>query len=671
MKINIITIGLLGLVSVTAAQPSDRLELIDIFDIEFVSDPQISPDGEKILYVRNFKDIMTDRNLSNLWIVNFDGTENRPVTTGNQNDFYPRWSHDGKKIIYKSNKDGSAQLYLRWMDTGAETKLTNVQYPPGEISWSSDDHQLAFNMFVSKQGSSVIKLPPKPKNAKWNDPPVYIDKLTFRTNQQGYLQDGYQQLFILSADGGTPRQITSGDHNHGAPVWSKGNDRLYFSANLHKESEYNTRNTEIYRINLQDMKVDTLTDRFGPDYNPVISPDGKQIAFLGFDDTFEGYQVSELYVMDTDGNNIRMISGSFDRDVQNIQWDDKGEGLYFQYDDRGNTKIAFMNLSGKVKDITANVGGMSLGRPYSGGSFTVHPEGRYAFTLTSPGHPADLASGENSSITRITRLNDDLFRYKKLGEVEEIWYSSSYDERDIQGWIVKPPDFEPGKKYPLILEIHGGPYSNYGSRFSAEVQLYAANGYVVLYTNPRGSTSYGKEFGSLIDHNYPSEDYDDLMSGVDAVLEKGYVDENNLFVTGGSGGGVLSAWIIGKTDRFNAAVIAKPVINWYSMLLYSDLASGYKYWFSDYPWNMPEAYLKYSPISLVGNVSTPAMVLTGEQDFRTPIADSEQYYTALKLRKIDAALVRIPNSTHEIAARPSNLIAKVSAVLTWFNKYKE
>lgn len=671
MKINIITIGLLGLVSVTAAQPSDRLELIDIFDIEFVSDPQISPDGEKILYVRNFKDIMTDRNLSNLWIVNFDGTENRPVTTGNQNDFYPRWSHDGKKIIYKSNKDGSAQLYLRWMDTGAETKLTNVQYPPGEISWSSDDHQLAFNMFVSKQGSSVIKLPPKPKNAKWNDPPVYIDKLTFRTNQQGYLQDGYQQLFILSADGGTPRQITSGDHNHGAPVWSKGNDRLYFSANLHKESEYNTRNTEIYRINLQDMKVDTLTDRFGPDYNPVISSDGKQIAFLGFDDTFEGYQVSELYVMDTDGNNIRMISGSFDRDVQNIQWDDKGEGLYFQYDDRGNTKIAFMNLSGKVKDITANVGGMSLGRPYSGGSFTVHPEGRYAFTLTSPGHPADLASGENSSITRITRLNDDLFRYKKLGEVEEIWYSSSYDERDIQGWIVKPPDFEPGKKYPLILEIHGGPYSNYGSRFSAEVQLYAANGYVVLYTNPRGSTSYGKAFGSLIDHNYPSEDYDDLMSGVDAVLEKGYVDENNLFVTGGSGGGVLSAWIIGKTDRFNAAVIAKPVINWYSMLLYSDLASGYKYWFSDYPWNMPEAYLKYSPISLVGNVSTPAMVLTGEQDFRTPIADSEQYYTALKLRKIDAALVRIPNSTHEIAARPSNLIAKVSAVLTWFNKYKE
>ena len=224
----------------------------------------------------------------------------------------------------------------------------------------------------------------------------------------------------------------------------------------------------------------------------------------------------------------------------------------------------------------------------------------------------------------------------------------------------------------MILEIHGGPFASYSPFFASEIQLYASAGYVVLYANPRGSTSYGEEFGNLIHHNYPGEDYDDLMSGVDAVIAKGFIDESNLMVTGGSGGGVLSSWIIGKTNRFKAAVVAKPVINWYSFVLYADgPAFFYRYWFPGKPWDHTEHYMKRSPISLVGNVTTPTMVLTGEEDYRTPIAETEQYYAALKIQKVDAAMVRVPGASHGIANQPSNLVAKVAAILSWFDKYKD
>ena len=654
------------------SQPSAKLELLDVFDLEYVSDPQISPDGNRILYVRNFKDVMTDRNFSNLWIVNFDGSMHRPLTTGNQADFSPRWSGDGKKIVYKSDRDGKVQVYLKWLDSGAEAKLTNTPQSAGNLVWSPDDRFLAFTMFVPQMKQSPVKLPPKPEGAKWNDPPKYIDRLNYRADGRGYLKEGYTQLFILSVDGGTPRQITSGHFDYGTPVWAKDGRSLIFSANLREDAEYEPRNTEIHRVLIADGSIETLTGRKGPDFDPRISPTGNKIAYLGFDDRYQGYQLTDLYVMEPDGSGNKLISSGFDRDVQNIQWSKDGKGLYFQYDDEGDTKLAWISLSGKVSVLASGIGGLSLGRPYSGGTFTIANTGRYAFTQGATDHPADLGVGEKGSSRRLTQLNEDLFGYKKLGKVEEIWYESSYDQSKVQGWIVKPPDFDPSKKYPLILEIHGGPFANYGPWFSVEVQLYAARGYVVLYTNPRGSTSYGEAFGNAIHHSYPGHDYDDLMSGVDALIAKGYIDENNLFVTGGSGGGVLTSWIVGKTDRFRAAVVAKPVINWYSFVLYADgPAFFYKYWFPGLPWEDPQNYLDRSPISLVGNVKTPTMLLTGEEDYRTPIAESEQYYAALKLQKVESALVRIPGASHGIAARPSNLIGKVAAILSWFEKYKE
>ena len=396
------------------------------------------------------------------------------------------------------------------------------------------------------------------------------------------------------------------------------------------------------------------------------------IAYLGYDDEYLGYQQNSIYIMNSDGSDKYKIQLDIDRNISNIYWSGDNKRIFFQFDDKGITRIASTTLDGKFKSEVDEVGGLSFSRPYSGGFFSLSKNNRYSFTYGTAFNPADLAVGYRGSKKRLTNLNKDLFDYKKLGNVEEIWYESSYDGKMIHGWIVKPPNFDSSKKYPLILEIHGGPHTNYGFHFSSEVQLFASKGYVVLYTNPRGSTSYGKEFGNLIHHNYPSQDYDDLISGVDFVIEKGYIDESNLFVTGGSGGGVLTSWIVGKTDKFTAAVVAKPVINWYSFVLYADnIGYFYKYWFKDFPWDDPESYLKRSPISYVGNVKTPTMVLTGEKDYRTPMAESEQFYAGLKLNKVETMLVRIPNANHGIAAKPSNLIAKVNAILAWFEKYKK
>ncbi len=429
-------------------------------------------------------------------------------------------------------------------------------------------------------------------------------------------------------------------------------------------------NSDIYRVSLDGGDIVALTDRAGPDGDLALSPDGKHIAYTGWDDKRMGYHRSRLYVMDSDGGNSRELLSDLDRDIGAPQWSDDGSRIFFQYEDRGDSVLAVADLNGKSRDLARNLGGKSLGRPYASADFSVGGKGRYAYTSGSTRSPADISVGQDGQNRQLTHLNDNLLSYRELAEVEELWLKSSHDEQDIQAWIAKPPGFDPKKRYPLILEIHGGPFATYGPHFAAEVQLYAAAGYVVLYVNPRGSTSYGEDFANLIHHNYPSQDYDDLMSAVDAVIDKGYVNPKQLYVTGGSGGGVLTAWIVGKTDRFRAAVVAKPVINWISFVLTADLPPVFsRYWFDKLPWEQPMAYWKRSPLSLVGNVTTPTMLLTGESDLRTPMSETEQYYQALKLRGVDTAMVRMPGASHSIYKRPSQLIGKVAAILAWFERY--
>jgi acylaminoacyl-peptidase len=561
------------------------------------------------------------------------------------------------------------------MDSGQSAQLTNLTQTPRGLSWSPNGDWIAFSMLVEAPAETFAKMPRKPDDAEWAEPPRVLQKLIYRADGRGYVEDGYEQLFVLTAEGGTPRQVTHGPFNHaGTVAWSADGQTLFFAANRSDDWEYEPRNSDIYALSLSVGTLRQLTTRFGPDRNPVVSPDGSRIAYLGYDDRLRSYELTRLHVMNSDGTDSRAIATTLERSVRQPQWSADGKRLYFLFDDTGNTKVGCVRVSGgDVQVLAHDVGGTSLGRPYASGSFTLARNGRFAFTLTSPSHPADVAWAKSASsgVQRLTRLNDDLLAFKQLGTTEEIWYESLHDGRRIQGWIVHPPHFDPKRKYPLLLEIHGGPFANYGNRFSTEVQLYAAAGYVVLYTNPRGSTSYGEEFANLIHHRYPGDDYADLMSGVDAVIERGFIDPGNLFVTGGSGGGVLTSWIVGKTDRFRAAVVAKPVINWTSFVLTADHYNMfYKYWFPGFPWDYPEHYLERSPLSLVGNVTTPTMLLTGEADLRTPMSESEQYYQALKLRRVETALVRIPGASHGIASRPSNLIAKVTYILEWFHRHR-
>jgi len=646
----------------------------DVFELEIASDPQISPDGSQVAYSRLSMDIMTDRARSNIWLVDTRGGRHRPVVSGADSYSSPRWSPDGSRLAYVSAAEGRGpEIYVRWMDTGQTALLSNLPSAPRAIAWSPDGRQIAFVAHVAVEPASLAKPPAKPEGAEWAPPVTVIDRVTWRFDGRGYLEPGYDHVFVIPADGGTPRQITSGNFDHdGSLTWSPDGARIVLSANRNPDWEYDRNNSDLWSIDVASGEMKQLTDRYGPDRSPVFSADGRYLAYLGFDDRKMGYQNSAVYLLDTNDGSIDVLTADFDRDVDDVQWAGGSSRLYIGYDDHGRKHIATLALNGRIDSIADDVGGVDVSRPYTSGGFSVARDGSYAYSAGTPYRPADVAAGRRGgAASRITNLNDDLLGHKTLGKVEEITWRSSVGDYDVQGWIVTPPEFDPARKYPLILEIHGGPFAAYGPHFSAEDQLYAAAGYVVLYVNPRGSTSYGDAFANEIHHNYPGQDYDDLMSGVDAVIARGYIDTEQLFVTGGSGGGVLTAWIVGKTDRFAAAVSAKPVINWTSMALYSDIHTFVPaYWFGKMPWEDQENYWRRSPLSLVGNVRTPTMLITGEADYRTPIPEAEQFYQALKLRKIDTALVRVPEASHGIATRPSQQIAKVDNILAWFAKYR-
>jgi len=663
--------------SVTAADFSEarRLHSIDVFQLEYADDVQISPDGSHIVYVRVSHDIMTDRTRRNLWIVDVDGRNNRPLRSEARNFSQPRWSPDGTRIAYVSAADGSPQLYVRWMDSGQTALLTNLVEPPDSIAWSPDGKTIAFTQFVPLSKPPLARPPDKPEGAQWAPPVKVIDTVQYRADGAGYLESGFQHIFIVSAEGGTPRQLTDGEFDDNGPLsFSPDGQRIWFSANRNPDWEREPQNSDVYVVDLATQHITPIAQRRGPDASPRISPDGKQVAYVGYDDRYQGYQVTHLYVVDAQGGEPRVVTAQFDRDIDNPRWAANSRGIYFTYDDRGVRKLGYTTLEGRISTLAEGLGGTDLGRPYMSGDFSVARNGRVAFTHNTPHRPADVATAVAKGGARVlTALNDDLFGNKTLGEVRALTWKSSKDQREIQGWVITPPDYDAAKKYPLILEIHGGPFAAYGPNYASELQLYAAAGYMVLYANPRGSTSYGEEFGNLIHHAYPGDDYFDLMSGVDALIAEGHVDADNLFVTGGSGGGVLTAWIVGKTDRFRAAVVAKPVINWSSFVLTADASSFfYKYWFGAQPWEQPQEYWRRSPLSLAGNVKTPTMLITGEADYRTPIEESEQFYQALKLRQVDTVMVRIPEASHGgMVARPSNLIAKVDNILAWFERYRK
>ena len=642
----------------------------DAFDLEYADNPQISPDGRWVAYVRVTADVMSDRFRRSIWLVDANGANHRPLVQGAGGYGSPVWAPNGRAIAYVANEESGAEVRIFYLDTQRSGTITRVPAGAGNLTWSPDGRTLAFQSFVEEGSDDPAAMPPQPEGSDWAGPARVINGVVYRADGEGYLPNGYAQIFVVPADGGTPRQLTYQARNHdGRLSWSPNGRTLYFSANAEDGWEYDPVEADIYSLDITSGAVTRLTTRDGPENNPVVSPDGRRIAYVGFDDRRQGYQVSELYVANADGSNPRSITASLDRDVVDPQW--AGDGaIYFLFDDQGMTKLGRVGPNGgRVTTVLTNIGGTDLGRPYTSGSYSVNASGRYVATVTSPTRPSDLMI---SSGRHLTALNEDLFTGKTIATAEHIRVPSTADQRPVDAWIVRPPDFDPSRQYPMLLEIHGGPFTAYGPVFSAEVQMYAAAGYIVVYANPRGSTSYGGEFGNLIHHNYPSQDYDDLMSVVDAVIARGNIDSERLFVTGGSGGGVLTAWIVGTTDRFAAAMVQKPVINWTSFVLTSDATNFFApYWFGEMPWEegAQERYWARSPLSRVGNVSTPTAVMVGDEDHRTPASEAEQYYTALRLRHVPTRLIRIPGAPHDIAFRPTGMIAKVRNTLAWFAEH--
>jgi len=657
-----------------ATGPNRYFTASDLFDIEWANDPEISPDGRTIAYVRQSNDVMTDKARPTIWLIDVATGQQRPLIAGSGSYFSPRWSPDGTRLAYVAAEAGSPQLYVRWMGSGESARITGLPNSPSSLAWSPDGRRIAYSMLVPDEAPKLGSEPPKPDGAKWADPLQVIDRVTYRFDGAGYLKPGYEHIFWVPADGGSPTQLTFGATNASGPLsWTPDGRSILFSADLSPNWQREPIESEVYRISIDGGAPVALTSRDGPDDSPTVSPDGRMIAWTGFDDKHLGYQDRRLYVMNIDGSNKRMLTGSLDRSVSNPAWAGDSRSIYVEVEDRGVNKVERVGLDDTVREVAGDMGFGELDRPYAGGDFSVSRNNVIALTSGDPLHPNQVAVATgNGGVRRLTHLSSSLLDSKVLGQVQKLPIASEYDKRPIDAWMVTPPDYDPAKKYPMILEIHGGPYSAYGPQFSSDDQLYAAHGYVVVYSNPRGSTSYGEDFANGIEKAYPGHDYDDLMSVVDAAIGTGHVDPNNMFVTGGSGGGVLTAWIVGKTDRFRAAATQKPVIDWASWGLTADIAGfSSPYWFAKRPWEDPMGYWQRSPLSLVGNVKTPTMVVVGSEDYRTPDSEAEQYYEALQLRGIPTMLVKVPGVGHEnLTEHPSQSAAKASAILAWFDRYR-
>jgi len=644
----------------------------DVFELEWADEPQISPDGTEVLYLRRFNDIMSDRTLSHVWRVNLDGTGHEPLLADHHSYASPRWSPDGTRIAYMVQRDKRTALFVQYLSSGREALIGTFEESPTDLAWSPNGDALAFSMPVKADSEPLIKAPKKPEGAEWAEPAEVIDRARYRTNSDGFLDLAYFHIFTIPSEGGTARQLTSGDFHHRGPLsFTPDGTEILFSANRHPDWELQTREADIYAVNVATRALTQLSDQPGMEVSPQVSPNGRSIAYLRTANDPEPFLPTNVIVMDRDGSNATNLTETLDRRAGNLQWLTDRD-IAFTYQNRGENMIGLVGTNGRLRTPVEGIGGTTIGRPYVSGTYDAGADRTLVYTKGSAQRPADLYALKNNRTTRLTELNEDLLAYRNLGEVSRFTYQSSLDGLEVDGWVMTPPGYEVGQTYPLIIEIHGGPHLAYGPHFSAELQLMAAAGYVVIYDNHRGSIGYGSAFANLLKYKYSSpDDFADHMSAVDWAISEGYADPDNLFIAGGSAGGIATAYAIGLTDRFKAAVSAKPVINWVSKVLTADsYIDQIATQFPGPPWEHLEHYWARSPLSLVGNVTTPTLLITGETDYRTPMSETEQFYQALQLLGVPSAMVRMPNTNHGIAGRPSRLNAKTAYTLAWFERYR-
>ncbi|MEP6707451.1 MAG: S9 family peptidase [Pyrinomonadaceae bacterium] len=695
----------------------------DLFNFVWIGDPQISPDGSRVAFVRVTVNEKKDGYNTSIWTVAAANGETHQLTNGPR-DSSPRWSPNGEYLVFvrvteKDGKPDVPQLFMLAMAGGDSFQFTKVARGAGQPQWSPDGRTIAFANNAnpedlakdreSQEGkpTSAASTPEataspsasptdakKPDDKRESDVRV-ITRAVYRANGAGYLDSKHpQHIWIVTAprnadDKVTPKQLTSGHFPEDVAAWAKDGSQIYFTSDRIDEPYYELPSTTVYSISVSGGEPIRLTS-FDMDSGAfTLSPNGKQFAFIASTSKpVNSYTQPDLWVMDVAPNaQPRNLTAAFDYDVgagvggDNAAprggggnapiWTADGQSIIEVYGKEGQANLAtFSVVSGKPMDLTHGNEAVIGFRSTSDGS-------KLVINVSTPTRIGDLfwIDKPGGEPRQLTHLNDELFLHLNLTEPESIWYTS-FDGKKVQAWIQKPPNFDQnrdsGKKYPLILNIHGGPHSAYGFVFDHEFQWMAAKGYVVLYPNPRGSTTYGQDFGNVIQYHYPGDDYKDLMAGVDEVIRRGYVDTNKLGVTGGSGGGLLTNWTIGQTTRFAAAVSQRDIASWSDWWYSADFTLFQESWFKAPPFEDPEDYKARSPITYINNVKTPLMLILGETDYRTPPgAGGEEMFRALKFRKIPTVMVRFPNESHELSrsGQPWHRIERLQHIVGWFDHW--
>lgn len=649
----------------------------DLFEIETVGDPNLSPDGRWIAYVRQSVDRAENTYRSAIWLT--DGTVHKQFTAGTHRDHTPRWSPDGRMLAFVSTRNGKPQIYVIPVDGGEARQLTRMENGATAPAWSPDGTRIAFNSSVDaderafEDGGAAPPEDPEQRKLwkqererqreKQNDPRL-ITRFPYRTGTE-FLEERYPHIYVIGLDEDKPHRVTDGDRMWGTPVWD-GNEAILTAVNRDSTNLGYEFPSDIVRIPLRQGEIvppEVLVGAPGTHHRPHPSPDGRWIAYLTTPEVRVSAQNTDLAIIPAQGGEPRLLTAALDVKVADFKWAADGQSLYLTWGWHGDVGIHRLTLDGQVTQV---VGGA---RTVTGLDLAAD---RLAYTVTAPDIPGDLyvADLNGQKERRLTGVNAEFLAGRWLSMPQEVWYTRP-DGTPIQGWLMLPPNYEPGKRYPLAVEIHGGPHLMWGNTFWHEFQCLAGAGYAVWFCNPRGSDGYGLAFRDAIHRQWGEEDAGDILAGVDELVRRGIADPARLAVTGGSYGGFMTVWIIGHDRRFKAAVTQRGVYNLISFYGMTDIPLFIEGEFDTTPWEDANTLWQHSPLAYVEQIETPLLILHSERDFRVPIGDGEQLYTALKRLRREVAFVRYPREGHELSrsGEPQHRVDRLERIIGWFDRY--